>query len=136
MKCCEVKLGSLKHTAMAQNPTYVADGYGGTVRTFTDFKRVRCFIEQNTANERYAASKIEHIGTHTMIVKDADGITPDMRIAFPIDQNPMSDQPILVDSIVLPITQPAVVSQYYAIDGIIEQDNGYTKFALRLGGAV
>lgn len=75
-------IGNLRHRITFQNLILAPDGQGGSSESWADFATVWAELTPVTSKERLYAQRIEAIGTHRIVIRYLDGISPTMRITF------------------------------------------------------
>jgi len=82
MKCCDITPGSLRNRIKIQRETFVADGFGGGTKTFTDFAELRAFIKPISGSERLYSQRLEANVTHRIFIRYRDDLNTTDRINY------------------------------------------------------
>lgn len=65
-KCCEVKIGDMKHSLELQEPTTVNDGAGGRTKTYGTIRTMRVSLKTKSGTTRLFAQAKDMPVTHTL----------------------------------------------------------------------
>jgi len=83
MKCCDITAGMMRHNAAIQQYTDVADGGGGSARTWSNVIASQLgFLKPISGNERLHADQLEAVVTHKFLTRYTATIVPKMRLVY------------------------------------------------------
>lgn len=82
MKCCDITPGALRHSIKVQRQSYVSDGAGGGVNTWTDYATIKAFIKPISGNERLFSQRLEANVTHRIFIRYRGDLTTKDRLNF------------------------------------------------------
>ena len=77
-----MRAGKLRHLIVVQDTTDIADGYGGSKKTWVDFKEMRAAIWPQKTKESELDGKLTATSLYTIRTRYYPGFTSSMRIKF------------------------------------------------------
>ena len=69
MKCCDIKVGDLRHRVSIQRKTRAPDGVGGSIVTWVQYATPWCKITPKTGSERIYLDRLNAQGLSTVIMR-------------------------------------------------------------------
>jgi len=82
MKCCEIKIGSLRNLVTVERETLTVDDAGGNSVTWEVVGQHYADIRLLSAYERFAQGRIESGATHKFTFRYFAGLLPTDRLSF------------------------------------------------------
>jgi len=76
------EIGGLRHRVTIQTSSTVSDSQGGTTETWADLATVWGSLEPTKSWEKFFASRVQYVRTHTCFIRYRNDITTEMRISF------------------------------------------------------